>query len=65
MGFRFRKVINNGPLRSTWTGKGMGWSVGLAGFRYGIASDGRHYISVRIPGSGLYYTKYLNGRLQR
>ena len=60
MGFRFRKVFNAGPMRTTWSGRGMGWNVGIPGFRYGIAANGRHYISVGFPGTGLYYIHYLN-----
>lgn len=62
MGFRFRKVFSSGPLRTTWTGRGMGWSIGVPGFRFGISADGKHYLSVGIPGTGLYYTKVLNRR---
>ncbi len=60
MGWRFRKIFTQGPIRSTWTGKGMGWSVGVPGFHYGISANGRHYFSVGFPGTGLYYVHYLS-----
>jgi len=44
------------------TGKGSGFSVGMPGFRYGISATGRHYITVCVPGTGLSYTKYLDGK---
>jgi hypothetical protein len=60
MGWRFRKIFSQGPFRITWTGMGMGWSVGIPGFRYGVAANGRRYVSVGFPGTGLYYVHYLN-----
>ena len=64
MGWRFRKVFQSGPLRWTWTKKGVGWSGGISGFRYGVSPSGQHYISIGIPGTGFYFIKYLDkGRL--
>ena len=60
--FKFRKVFTNGPLRTNLTGKSAGMSVGFPGFRYGISANGRHYVTVSIPGTGLSYTKYLDGK---
>jgi len=62
MGFRFRKVFTSGPIRSTFSGKGIGWSIGLPGLRFGIAAGGRLYITVGLPGSGLCFTKFLTRR---
>jgi len=61
MSWRWRKVFRNGPINTTVTTKGVGWSIGIRGLRYGISPTGRHYISVGIPGLGLYWTKYLAG----
>lgn len=60
MGFRFRKIFAFGPLRSTWTGRGLGWSIGFPGLRLGIAADGRSYFSLGIPGTGLYYLRHFS-----
>lgn len=60
MGWRFRKIFQSGPLRWTWTKKGVGWSIGIPGFRYGISPNGNRYISFGIPGTGLYFIKYLD-----
>lgn len=61
MGFRFRKVFNAGPVRANCSGRGMGYSIGFPGFRLGITADGRRYVSVGIPGTGLYYQHYFQG----
>jgi len=60
MTWRFRKVFGAGPLRWILTKKGVGWSIGMPGFRYGISSNGKRYISVGFPGLGLYWIKYLD-----
>lgn len=58
MGFMFRKILSSGPVRTTVTGKGIGWSFGLPGCRYGISADGRHYLAFGILGTGFYYRHY-------
>jgi|SRR5581483_2011024 len=60
MGWRFRKAFNFGPFRQTLSQKGWGWSIGIRGFRYGIGATGRRFISFGIPGTGIYYLKYLD-----
>jgi hypothetical protein len=62
MGWRWRKVVRTGPVNTTVTTKGVGWSIGVRGLRYGISPTGRRYVSVGVPGTGLYWTKYLDGR---
>ena len=57
--FRFRKVFTKGPFRTTWTGRGMGWSFGVPGCRVGFSTRGGIYLTFGIPGTGLYYTKGL------
>jgi hypothetical protein len=59
MRWRWRKTIGMGPFRTTVCTRGVGWSVGIPGFRYGISPTGRRYISVGIPGTGLYGIQYL------
>jgi len=60
MGWRFRKIFQSGPFRWTWTKKGVGWSIGVPGFRYGVSPNGSRYVSFGIPGTGLYFIKYLD-----
>ncbi|GFO67474.1 hypothetical protein GMLC_10530 [Geomonas limicola] len=57
-GLLFRKIFSTGPMRTTWTGSGMGWSIGIPGCRYGISSNGKHYLAFGIPGTGIYYRHY-------
>ncbi|KAA6341047.1 hypothetical protein EZS27_011138 [termite gut metagenome] len=59
MAWRFRKSKNFGIFRTTLTKKGVGGSVGIPGLRIGVSPDGRKYFSFGIPGTGLYYIKYL------
>lgn len=59
MAWRFRKVFSSGPLRLILSRRGVGWSWGVPGFRYGVSSDGRRYVSVGFPGFGLYWIRYL------
>jgi hypothetical protein len=65
MGWRFRKIFRTGPIRTTWTKKGLGFSLGIPGFRFGVSPDGRRYFSIGIPGTGLYYIKYLEPVLKK
>ena len=60
--FRFRKVFNQGPFRTTWTGKRAGWSFGLPGCRFGFSTDGGMYLTFGIPGTGISYTKKIGGK---
>ena len=58
MGWRFRRSFNMGPIRWNLSRRGIGGSWGFPGFRVGVSADGRRYLSVGIPGSGLYYQHY-------
>ncbi len=59
MSWRWRKSYSSGPFRTTVSKKGLGWSVGIPGLlRYGVTPDGRRYISIGIPKTGLYWIKY-------
>jgi hypothetical protein len=59
MAWRFRKVFSTGPFRLNLSRRGVGWSWGVPGLRYGVSADGRRYLSVGFPGLGLYWIKYL------
>jgi hypothetical protein len=63
MGWRFRRVFSSGPFRWTMSKRGVGWSIGIPGLRYGISPTGSRYISFGIPGTGLYYIKYLDRKI--
>lgn len=60
--WRFRKVFGSGPFRWTLSKRGIGWSWGIPGFRYGVSPSGQRYVSLSIPGTGFYWIKYLKQR---
>lgn len=64
MGWRFRKVFRLGPFGWSLSRRGIGWSIGIPGLRYGISPTGSRYISVGIPGTGLYFIKYFGKNRQ-
>ena len=55
---RFRKSIKVGGVRINLSKSGIGGSVGIKGFRIGVNSKNRTYISSGIPGTGFYKTMY-------
>ena len=60
MSWRFRRAISSGPFRLNISRRGVGWSVGIPGFRYGRSADGAPYVSIGFPGLGLYWFKRLS-----
>ena len=58
MGWVFRKSFGRGPFRWTLSKRGVGWSVGIPGLRYGVSPSGQRYVSVGIPNTGLYWIKH-------
>ena len=58
MSWIFRKIFRFGPFRTTLSKGGVGASWGIPGFRIGVSANGRKYITLGIPGTGLYFTKY-------
>jgi len=61
MSWIFRKIFRFGPFRTTLSKGGVGMSWGIPGFRIGVSPTGRKYLSIGIPGTGLYFLKYLSG----
>lgn len=55
---RFRKRVKIGGFNINLSGSGVGFSVGVPGFRTGISSTGKKYTSYGLPGTGLYDVKY-------
>lgn len=62
MAWRFRKRFRLGPIRYWLSRSGVGFSWGFPGFRLGVSASGQRYFSIGIPGSGLYYIKYLRAK---
>ena len=58
MGWSFRKSFNVGGFRANLSKSGLGSSWGFPGFRIGISADGRRYIRIGIPGTGLGWFGY-------
>jgi len=58
MGWRWRRTLKFGPVRTTFSQRGVGKSIGFFGFRWGVTADGIKYWSFGLRGTGLYYIKY-------
>jgi Protein of unknown function (DUF4236) len=65
MSWRLWKSFGFGPLRTTLSNRGIGWSVGNSFFRFDVGPSGVQYILIRIPGTGIGFIKYLNYPFQR
>jgi hypothetical protein len=62
MGLYFRKSVRFGPFRVNFSGKGIGLSAGIPGFRLGTGPRGNY---VQMGGHGVYYrTSLPSGRAQ-
>ena len=61
MGFQFRKSINIGPLRINFSKSGVGFSLGVKGFRVTRTAKGKKKATVSLPGTGLSYVQDLDG----
>jgi hypothetical protein len=64
MGWNWRKVFRFGPLRVNLSKKGVGYSVGVRGFRVGRDAKGQDYSQTAIPGTGIFKRTY-SGRPSR
>lgn len=61
MGLRFRKSFNIGPLRINLSKSGIGFSLGVKGFRVSRSAKGKNTATVSLPGTGLSYVQELDG----
>ena|SRR5579863_8488639 len=64
MGWGFRRSLKLGPLKLNFSKSGIGYSVGVRGFRVGKDAKGRSYTSASIPGTGLYSRTYSGSALR-
>ena len=60
MGQRFRKSINIGPLRINFSKSGIGFSLGVKGFRISRSAKGKNTATVSLPGTGVSYVQNLD-----
>ena len=63
-GWNWRKAFRFGPLRVNLSKKGVGYSVGVRGFRVGRDAKRQDYSQTSIPGTGIYKRTY-SGRPSR
>jgi hypothetical protein len=59
MALRFRRSFSFGPLRWTFTRRGVSTSLGIKGARVSLSSDGRVRETLGLPGTGVSYTRTL------
>ena len=62
MGLRFRKSINIGPLRINFSKSGIGFSLGVKGFRVSRSAKGKMSATSSLPGTGLSYVQNLDAK---
>ena len=48
-------------IRSSLTRRGVGFSWGIPGLRFGVSPSNRKWMSFGFPGLGLYFFRYLDG----
>ena len=60
MGLRFRKSFTFGPLRINISKSGIGFSLGVKGFRIGRSAKGKMTATASLPGTGLSYVQDLD-----
>ena len=60
MGLRFRKSFNIGPLRINISKFGIGFSLGVKGFRVSRSAKGKMTATASLPGTGLSYVQDLD-----
>ena len=59
MGWRYRKRVRLGPLNINLSRRGVGTSWGVPGFRVTHSANGRRYLTLSLPGTGLSWQKTL------
>ncbi len=60
MGLRFRKSFSIGPLRINISKSGIGFSLGVKGFRISRSAKGKMTATASLPGTGLSYVQDLD-----
>ena len=61
MGWRFRRSVGIGPLRWNLSKSGIGYSWGVPGIRVSTTPNGRRYLWLSLPGTGLAWSKEIGG----
>jgi len=58
MAFTFRKSFSLGPFRINISKNGIGWSVGVPGYRRSVSATGKKRTTYSIPGTGMSWVKH-------
>jgi len=58
MAWNWRKRFNFGIARINLSKKGIGYSLGVRGYRIGQDAKGHRYTQTSIPGTGIYRRDY-------
>ena len=62
MGLRYRKSIKMGPFRLNISKSGIGYSVGVKGYRVTKKAGGGYRTTMSVPGTGISYVKDHSGK---
>ena len=65
MGFRYRRSVNAGPIRFNFSKRGVGYSIGIPGCRVSTYADGRRYLVLSLPGTGISWWKQLRSSAKK
>jgi len=65
MGFRYRRSVNAGPFRLNFSKRGVGYSVGIPGCRVSTYADGRRYLVLSLPGTGISWWKQVRSSAKK
>ena len=65
MGLRYRKSIKMGPFRLNFSKSGIGYSVGVKGYRVTKKAGGGYRTTASVPGTGISYVKDHSGKAVR
>ena len=57
VGWRFRRSMGFGPFRLNMSKSGIGYSWGIPGIRVSTSPNGRRYLWLSLPGTGLAWSK--------
>jgi hypothetical protein len=58
MSWNWRKSLRFGPFKINLSKSGVGYSLGLPGYRLGTDAKGKKYQQVSVPGTGIYRRDY-------
>lgn len=57
--------MNAGPIRFNFSKRGVGYSIGIPGCRVSTYADGRRYLVLSLPGTGISWWKQLRSSVRK